>query len=65
MFPEIQCQVMTSEKISLEAYFFYIEKTSNFRILSADYVSGYALSRVNNRIQSEIYFGNSDWYTKW
>jgi hypothetical protein len=28
-------------------------------------IVGYALSRVIHRIQSGIYFGNSDWYMEW
>jgi hypothetical protein len=28
-------------------------------------IAGYALSRVIRRIQSEIYFGNPDWFMEW
>ncbi len=38
------------------------QRTSN---LHPHCITVYALSWVIHRIQSEIYFGNPDWYTKW
>ncbi len=42
-----------------------LKLVSFFKEASRNCIARYALSRVIHRIQSEIYFGNPDWYLKW